>query len=98
MNDLLVILLKCGKDCDDFMKQFEEPSMKKFLKENLQIGNVKRLDAETDELAAQVMMSTEDYQLPIIAMLKKGSQEQVCVLRHDPIEIERCVELKKLPK
>jgi hypothetical protein len=99
MADLFVILLKdCGKECDDIVNQLNAPSMRKFLKEEFQVDQIKRLNAETDDLAAQIMISAEDYQLPILAILKKGSPEQVCTLKKDPVEIERCVDLKKIEK
>ena len=99
MPDLLVIMFKeCGDLCADIMNQLNTPSMKKYLKESFQIDRVRELDVESDDLAGQIVMSTEDYQLPILAIVKKGSPEQVCILKHDPIEIERCVELKKVTK
>jgi hypothetical protein len=99
MAELLVILFKgCGEDCTNIMNQINAASMKKFLKETYDIDKIRELDAETDDIASQIMVSTENYELPIIAVIKKGSPEQVCTFRLDPVQIESCVELKKVPK
>lgn len=97
MPDLLVILFKsCGKDCDDILKQINEPSMRKYLKETFDINRVKELHAESDDLASQIMISTQDYELPILAVLKE--KKKVCTFRLDPVEIKECVDLKDIPK
>lgn len=99
MAELLVILYKgCGEDCRNIMNQINAASMKKFLKETYGIDKIRELDAETDDIASQIMISTENYELPILAMVKKGSPEQVCTFKLDPVEIQSCVELKKIPK
>jgi len=99
MPELLVIMFKgCGEPCDDITRQLNQPSMKKFLKESLGIDKIRELDGETDDLAGKILISTGDYTIPTLAIIKDGSPKQVCILRHDPIGIERCVELKEIPK
>jgi len=96
MPELLVVMFKgCGEPCDDVMKQLSQPAMRKFLKESLGIDRVRELDGETDDLAAKILVSTGDYTIPTLAIIKDGSPKKVCVLRHDPISIERCVEFKE---
>jgi len=98
--ELLVIMFKdCGEPCADITRQLSQPSMRKFLKDSLGVDKVRELDGETDDLAAKILISTGDYTIPTLAIIKDGSPKKVCVLRHDPIGIERCVELKEnIPK
>ena len=98
--ELLVVMFKgCGEPCADIMRQLNEPSMRKFLKEAFQIDRVRELDGETDDLAAKILISTERYEVPLIATIKDEKPKKVCVFRLDPVKIERCVELKEnIPK
>lgn len=96
MPELLVIMFKgCGEPCADIMRQLNEPSMRKFLKESHGIDKIRELDGESDDLAAKILISTEQYEMPLIATVK---DKKVCVFKLDPLVIERCVELKDVPK
>jgi len=89
----------CGDPCADIMRQINEPSMRKFLKESFGINKVRELDAESDDLAGKILISTEQYEIPTLAIIKDEKPKKVCIFRHDPLEIERCVELKEnIPK
>lgn len=95
----MVMFKGCGEPCDDITRQLNQPSMRKFLKESLGIDKIRELDGETDDLAAKILISAEEYQIPTLAIIKDEKPKKVCILRHDPIEIERCVELKEnIPK